>query len=213
MDTISIVLADDHTLLREALREILHTEEKLSIIAEASDGESAIECVTRLTPDVLLLDVGMPDHVPVETARRVLAASPRTSIIVLTMYDDPSLVKEMLNVGVSGYLHKDIGRRDLVAAIHRAAHLPRQITMSVSRESIVSMDSPGGNPLSAREQEVLALVAEALSNRQIASRMSITEGTVKRHLRNIFDKLGAESRLDAVNKSQAHGHHRFPRPR
>ncbi|KOX12433.1 response regulator transcription factor [Nocardiopsis sp. NRRL B-16309] len=205
MLTIRIVLADDHTLLREALREILLAEPDFTIVGEVGDGEAAVECVGRLRPDVVLLDVDMPHNPPVETVRRLLETSPRTSVIVLTMYDEPQLVKEMLQVGVSGYLHKGIGRRDLVAAIHRATREPRQVTMSVSRETIVSVGSNHSGPLSPREQEVLSLVAGALSNRQIATRLSITEGTVKRHLRNIFDKLGAESRMDAVNKVRAAG--------
>ncbi|RKS09656.1 LuxR family two component transcriptional regulator [Nocardiopsis sp. Huas11] len=211
MLTIRIVLADDHTLLREALREILLAEPDFAIVGEAGDGEAAVESVSRLAPDVVLLDVDMPRSQPVETARRLLRNSPRTSVIVLTMHDEPQLVKEMLQVGVSGYLHKGIGRRDLVAAIHQATREPRQVTMSVSRETIVSVGSNSTGPLSAREQEVLSLVAGALSNRQIATRLSITEGTVKRHLRNIFDKLGAESRMDAVNKVRAAGA-RLPHP-
>ncbi|MBV2362905.1 response regulator [Streptomonospora nanhaiensis] len=201
--TIRIVLADDHTLLREALREVLLTEGDFRIVGEAGDGESVVECVSRVRPDVVLLDVDMPRSSPVQTATRLQAVSPGTAVIVLTMYDEPQLVKDMLQVGISGYLHKGISRRDLIAAIHSAANGQQQVTMSVSRDTMVSVGSNSSGLLSEREQEVLSLVAVAMSNRQIAMRLSITEGTVKRHLRNIFGKLGAESRMDAVNKNKA----------
>jgi two-component system nitrate/nitrite response regulator NarL len=194
-DHIRIILADDHTLLREALREVLVTERDFRVVGEVGDGDAVVQLAASLRPDVVLLDVDMPGAHPTNTVDRLRSVSPRTAVIVLTMYDDPQLVRDMLHVGVSGYLHKSVGWRDLVAAVRSAARGQPQVAMLVSRETLIS--------LSAREQEVLALVAEAMSNRQIATRLSITEGTVKRHLRNIFGKLGAVSRMDAVNKYRA----------
>jgi two-component system, NarL family, nitrate/nitrite response regulator NarL len=201
-DHIRIILADDHTLLREALREVLVTERDFRVVGEVGDGDAVVQLAASLRPDVVLLDVDMPGAHPTNTVDRLRSVSPRTAVIVLTMYDDPQLVRDMLHVGVSGYLHKSVGWRDLVAAVRSAARGQPQVAMLVSRETLISLDDRR-QLLSAREQEVLALVAEAMSNRQIATRLSITEGTVKRHLRNIFGKLGAVSRMDAVNKYRA----------
>jgi len=157
------------------------------------------------SPSVVLLDVEMPGHFPIDTVRRLRAVSPASRVIVLTMHDDPQLVRQMLQAGVSAYLHKSVSREDLVAAIRAAVREgDRQVTVTVTRPRGAGGDGEVG-PLSQRELEVLTLVGQALSNRQIATRLSITEGTVKRHLRNVFSKLGAASRLDAVNRGVAAG--------
>ena len=202
---VRILLVDDHRLLRETLRDGLTIEGDFVVVGEAGDGVEAVAMAAETRPDVVLLDVDMPRHQPVEGVRRLMQVSPGSKVIVLSMYDDPQLVREMLRAGVAGYLHKSVGLRDLAGAIRGATSGQERVTVSVvSRHAF---GRPGNNSrpgqLSVREQEVLALVAEALSNRQIAVRLSITEGTVKRHLRNVFDKLGAVSRIDAVNKAAA----------
>jgi DNA-binding NarL/FixJ family response regulator len=149
---------------------------------------------------VVLLDVEMPGHEPVQTVRQLAAMTPAPKVIILSMYDDPKLVHDLLKIGVYGYLHKGVSRQDLVLAIRGVSRSRQRVTISVPWESAAD-DQP--DVLSSREQEVLSLVASALSNRQIAGRLAISEGTVKRHMRNIFAKLGAVSRLDAVNKATA----------
>jgi two-component system, NarL family, nitrate/nitrite response regulator NarL len=202
VERVRILLADDHTLLREALRDLLTAEPDFHVVAEAGDGDSALSLAAQSRPDVVLLDIEMPGHRPVQTVRQLAALNPPPKVIILSMYDDPGLVRELLQIGVYGYLHKGVSRADLVLAIRGVSRNRQRLTISVPWESAAE-DRPG--TLSSREQEVLSLVASALSNRQIAGRLAISEGTVKRHMRNIFAKLGAVSRLDAVNKAATAG--------
>ncbi|MFB7877554.1 response regulator [Nocardia sp. NPDC056064] len=198
---IRILVADDHTLLREALCELLSTEPDFDVVAQAGTGTATVALAGEHRPDVLLLDLEMPESDPAATVGRLLAQDPALRIIVLSMHDGQQLVQQLLALGVSGYLHKGTGRQTLTAAVRQSiGEGPRTITLSVSS---ASLRTPTDDPavLSAREREVLVLVAEARNNRQIASTMGITEATVKRHLRNIFAKLHAVSRLDAVNRA------------
>ena len=198
-DRVRIVIVDDHTLLREALGDVLRVEPDIEVVGQAGDAGEAVAVVRRTQPDIVLLDMEIPGGQPPEVTRRLAEASPHSRMIVLSMHDSPALVREMLDLGVHGYLHKSVSRQDLAAAI-RGVHQGERVVLSVSP---AEHEAPDGEPgvLSTREREVITLVAEALSNRQIAARLHITEGTVKRHLRNIFDKLGAVSRIDAVNKA------------
>ncbi|MCC5476907.1 response regulator [Streptomyces barringtoniae] len=219
-ERIRIVLADDHQLLRGALADILHLDESFEVVAEVGDGAAAVEKARALQPDVVLLDVEMPHNDPPRTVERIIAASPRTRVIVLTMHDDdPVLIRTLVAHRISGFLHKGVSRNELVGAIREAVTSPDRVTISASREAILGVSratdlpaaaeddgtatSPKEGPLSVRELQVLTYVGTALSNRQIATRLDITETTVKRHLRNIFRKLGATSRLDAYNKAVA----------
>jgi two-component system nitrate/nitrite response regulator NarL len=199
-DRVRIVIVDDHTLLREALADVLRLESDIAVVGEAGDADEAVAVVRLTQPDIVLLDVEIPGGGPAEVTRRLTEASPHSRTIVLSMHDSPSLVREMLDLGVHGYLHKSVSRSDLAGAIRGVHHHGERVVLSVSpAEHEAHGEEPG--LLSTREREVITLVAEALSNRQIAARLHITEGTVKRHLRNIFDKLGAVSRIDAVNKA------------
>lgn len=202
---VRILVADDHTLLRGALCDLLETEPGFEVVAQAGTGTEAIRMAGQHRPDVVLLDIEMPENDPPVTVRRILDRDPETRIIVLSMDDGQRLVQELLSLGVRGYLHKSVSRETLVSTIRqREDSARRTVTVSVSPESL--RRPAGGEPgeqggLSSREVEVLGWAAQALSNRQIAGRLGITEGTVKRHLRNIFGKLDAVSRIDAVNKA------------
>ncbi|TQF04192.1 response regulator transcription factor [Kitasatospora acidiphila] len=203
--TVRILVADDHTLLREALCELLATEPGFEVVAQAGTGTETVALAARHRPDVLLLDIEMPENDPPVTVRRLLAQQPELRIIVLSMDDGRRLVQELLALGVCGYLHKSVSRQTLVATVRQRDEGKHTVTVSVSPGSVwqggeaADDELPGG--LSQREVEVLEWTAQALSNRQIGSRLGITEGTVKRHLRNIFGKLDAVSRIDAVNKA------------
>jgi DNA-binding NarL/FixJ family response regulator len=203
---VRILLADDHTLLREAMRELLGFESDFEVVGEVGDGAEAVEMAGRLRPDVVLLDVEMPQNVPTETVRGIRAVSPGSRVIMLTMHDGPQLVRDMVECGVAGYLHKSIGRQALTAAIRGALESGggRRVVMSVTHGALMA-DRSTSRLISPRERQILVLVAAAFSNRQIATRLSITEATVKRHLRNAFEKLGAVSRIDAVNRAAAAG--------
>lgn len=217
-DCVHVLVADDHTLLREAIRDMLMAQDGFWVVGEAVDGQDVVDQAARLRPHVVLLDIAMLHSRPPEVVRKIRFASPDSKIVVLSMHDELLTVREMVDSGVSGYLHKSADRHVLVTAI-RAAHqtdLPagRHVLNSVPGEALTFHPVPS-SVVSVREREVLTLVATGLSNRQVAGRLSITEATVKRHLRNIFEKLDAVSRIDAVNKATAaaligNWHHGYP---
>ena len=194
---IRILAADDHSLLREALCTLLDLQDGLSVVAQAGDGPTAVGLARDLQPDIVLLDVEMPGAGPLQTVRELTAQAPQSRIIVVTMHNDARLIEALLDAGAAAYLHKEVDQEVLVSAI-RSATAGARLTFLPRSQS-----GPAQHPLTVREQELMSLVAMGLSNRQIGNRLGIAEGTVKRHLRNIFDKLGAGSRLDAVNKLRA----------
>jgi DNA-binding NarL/FixJ family response regulator len=202
-DRITILIVDDHSLVREGLREILEAQDDMTVVGEAGDSSSAIALVAEAKPHVVLLDVEIPGEDATTTVSRIRSLSPNTQVIILSMYDGPLLLRSLLATGIRGYLLKSVHRQELVAAIHNACSDDGQVVLAVSRESLAQAQTTSSDVLSDREREVLELTAQALSNTQIASRLSLTEATVKRHLRNIFVKLGAVSRIDAVNKAMA----------
>lgn len=207
---ITILIVDDHALVREGLREILETQSDMRVVGEAENSATTVTLAAEKQPDVILLDVQIPGDEVTVTVRRIRDRSPASRVIILSMYEGPQLVQELLAAGIRGYLLKSIHWQELAVAI-RAIHADSgRIILGVSRESLsYPQPEPAQGTLSARELEVLGLVAQALSNGQIASRLNLTEATVKRHLRNIFAKLGAVSRLDAVNKAKER-HQRQP---
>ncbi len=202
---IRILVVDDHKLLRDAICGVLLAEPGFRVVGDAGDAETAVRHAGRLRPDVVLLDVMMPGNNPVATVPALLRASPRTKVIILSMCDEQPLVERMLGLGAAAFLHKGVSRQDLTAVIRAVNVSSELVTVSLPRVAVGGRPAGVRNPLSGREREVLTLVAQAMTNRQIAGRLSITEGTVKRHLRNIFDKLGAVSRIDAVNRATAAG--------
>ena len=200
---ITIGIVDDHALVREGVREILEAQDDMVVVGEAGDSAGAVALAAERRPDVILLDVEVPGEHVTTTVRRIRALSPRSEVIILSMYDGPRLLRGLLAAGVRGYLLKSVHRQELVTAIRGARSDSGRVMLAVSRESLAQAQLPASDPLSAREREVLELTAQALSNAQIAARLELTEATVKRHLRNIFVKLGAVSRIDAVNKAAA----------
>jgi DNA-binding NarL/FixJ family response regulator len=204
-EAIKILLVDDHTLFCEALRTTLEIEDDFTVVAQAQSGTLAMQLVGEIRPDVVLMDAMMPGDSVTTRVSRIREASPATRVIILTMHDDPVLVQDLLQLGIRGYLLKSATRLELVAAI-RAVHADEQrVVLSVSPASLTGTTRMSGERerLSDREREVLLLVAQGLSNSQIATQLTIAEGTVKRHLRNTFTKLDAVSRIDAVNKALA----------
>lgn len=201
-DVIRVVLVDDHALMREGLREILTAQQDIIVVGEAGGSSGAVAVVATVKPDVVLLDVEMPGEDVTVTVRKMKAASPSTEIIILSMYDSRHLVQSLLALGIKGYLLKSVAGEQVVAAIRSAMADKDNIVLSISAQSLSHAAEPD-DVLSDREIAVLQLAASAMSNIQIASRLSLTEATVKRHLHNIFTKLGAVSRIDAVNKAVA----------
>ncbi|MEW9534554.1 response regulator [Microbispora sp. NPDC049125] len=200
---IRVALVDDHALFREGLHELLEMQEDLEVVGQAGDSVSALAMIAEQQPDIILLDVEIPGAEAPDTVAGIRLRSPRSQIIILSMYDGSQLLRRLLAAGVRGYLLKSVHREELISAIRSVHGEPDRIVLTVSRESLAQAQGPAPGVLSDRELQILELAAEALSNSQIATRLALTEATVKRHLRNIFVKLGAVSRIDAVNKAVA----------
>ncbi|MCX5141816.1 MULTISPECIES: response regulator transcription factor [unclassified Streptomyces] len=202
----TILLADDHTLFRAAIRDLLATEPDLEVVGESASGDATVSLAQRHRPDVLLLDVEMPGPGLIATMARVWRVSPLTQILVLSMHESAEIVRSALAEGASGYLSKTVTKAELIASVRSVAEGDAKVVLAVSRRTAVRLHGSARDPvLSARETEVLHLLARACSNAQIATRLHIAEGTVKRHLTNIYAKLDAVSRLDALRRATAAG--------
>lgn len=204
-DRIKVLLVDDHALFREGVAEIFDAEEGMEVVGVAANGQEAVELTAEVKPDVVLMDVEMPLMGAEQAIRQILCTSPSSKILVLTMYDEPRLVRKLLKLGAHGYLVKNATREELVAAVHTVHRVEDRIVLSVSRSTADRLEGSEQSVLSSRELEVLLLIARAMSNSQVASRLHISEGTVKRHLTNIYAKLGVCSRADAANKALTSG--------
>jgi DNA-binding NarL/FixJ family response regulator len=200
-DPTTVLLVDDHVLVREGLCEVLQAHDDLVVVGEAGNSRDAVALVAQKRPHVVLLDIEIPGDEVTTTVARIHRVSPESQVLILSMYDGPQLLHRLLAAGIRGYLLKSVTREELVSAIHAARADDGRIMLAVSRQCLSQVEASSSSTLSEREREVLQLTAQALSNIQIASRLSLTEATVKRHLRNIFVKLGAVSRIDAVNKA------------
>ncbi|WP_138757375.1 response regulator [Modestobacter altitudinis] len=197
-----VLLVDDHRLFRESLGALLAVHEGIEVVAEGANGEDAVRLTREHRPDVVLLDVEMPGQSVLTSLVEIRSASPSTRIVVLTMHENTTLARQLLLRGASAYLIKTIGHHELVSAIRASTGgAPDMVTLSVSRGGLAGLAAPGASVLSARELEVLTLVSRARSNQAIAGELQISEGTVKRHLSNINNKLGSTSRLDAVRRA------------
>ncbi|BBH15761.1 DNA-binding response regulator [Nocardioides baekrokdamisoli] len=211
--TIQVVVADDHKMFRAGVIELLHTFDDLEVVGQASTGVETLALVQDLQPDVLLLDLDMPDTVStgfesVTTAVAVRTASPGTKVVVLTMHDDADLVRKLIHAGVSSYLVKSAGREELYAAIAAAARDENSVMVSVSRATATALSSgltEGPSILTAREHDVLQCLARGGTNRSIGRELHLAEATIKRHLATIYNKLDAHTRLEVVRKAHALG--------
>ena len=197
---IRIVVADDHAVVRQGLRSFLSLQEDMEVVGEAADGAEAVDAVERLQPDVVLMDMVMPGVDGLSAIRRLLELRPETRIVVLTSYADEDQVVPAVRAGAAGYLLKDVQPAELAAAIRTVAAggalLAPAVTARVLREVV-----GGGAPdpgLTAREREVLGLLARGLTNRQIAAELVLSEKTVKTHVSNILGKLGVADRTQAA---------------
>lgn len=219
---VQIVVVDDHVLLREGVREILAAAPGFRVVGEAGTSAEAVELVGATRPDVVLLDVEIPGDPATVTVRRMAEVSPTSAILILSISDPPDLVFALIAAGISGYLLKSVSRHELIGAVRASCRGPDTVRLSMSREALLELGSDTDRGLTAeapllteRELDVVRLAADAFSNIQIATRLALTEAAVKRHLRSVFTKLGAVSRIDAVNKAVAVGLLDFPveRPR
>jgi NarL family two-component system response regulator LiaR len=209
MRSIRVIVVDDHAVVREGTCRLLEQDPELRVEATAGSGTEAVRLVRQLQPDVVLLDLALPDLNGIEVARRVADESPTTRVAVLSAYDDDDYVVAALEAGVAAYLLKTAPAKDVIAAIHAVADGQVVLHPAVAvklRQSLRRREaSPPGVDLTEREREVLRMTAAGLHNKEIADRLSLSIRTVEGHLSHILAKLGVSSRTEAVIYGLTHG--------
>jgi DNA-binding NarL/FixJ family response regulator len=207
--TVRILIADDHPIVRDGLKKLLQLEDDFEVVGEAGDGREVLERVQELDPDVLLLDLRMPNLDGLATLQALQGSSKRTRVIVLTASEDKNEFVQAMKLGCSGIVLKQTAPDLIVKSIRKVnageIWLDSHTTAAVMRQFSTGLDNNSSNaggkgrersPLSAREREIVALVAQGYKNKEMAEKMFISEQTVKNHLHNIFDKLGVSDRLE-----------------
>ena len=198
---IRVMLVDDHTMVRRGLAAFLKAFDDLQLAGEAESGEDAIQLCARILPDVILMDMVMPDMDGATATRAIRQQFPQVQVIALTSFKEGDLVKNALEAGAIGYLLKDVSADELVWAI-RAAHAGRATLSPEAAQALVETANQPVAPgldLTEREREVLTLMIEGLNNTQIAGRLTVSPSTIKSHVSNILAKLGVASRTEAVS--------------
>jgi two-component system, NarL family, response regulator LiaR len=204
---IRVMLVDDHTMVRRGLATFLKIFDDMQLVGEAENGKSAIQLCAEILPDVILMDMVMPDMDGATATRAIRRQSPQTQIIALTSFKEGKLIRHALEAGAIGYLLKDVSADDLVRAI-RAAHAGRATLSPEAAQALVETANQPPMPgldLTEREREVLALMIEGLNNTQIAGRLTVSPSTIKSHVSNILSKLGVASRTEAVTLALRRG--------
>jgi DNA-binding NarL/FixJ family response regulator len=210
-----IVIADDQALFREGLRTLLSTRPDMEVVGEAANGEEAVAIVEELRPNVVLMDLRMPKVDGIQATARLRDRCPEIPVLVLTTFDDDANLFGALRAGAAGYLLKDVSSETLVAAIHAAtrgeAFLQSTVTGRVVAAFARLMESGGPKaealvlPLSRREREIVSLLGSGASNKEIADRLNLAEGTVKNHVTNILTKLDVRDRTQAALRARQLG--------
>ncbi|MGD9582347.1 MAG: response regulator [Lysobacterales bacterium] len=206
---ISVCLVDDQTLVRAGIRSLLELSDSIRVVAEASDGAQAIEVIPRVKPDVVLLDMRMPNRSGLDVLKELQANGQLPPTIILTTFDDEQLVLAGIKAGAKGYLLKDVSLEQLVSAVKTVAGGGTLVKPAVTQRLLAglehmqnqfaSLEQP--DPLTDRETEILRLMAGGYSNKEIANSLGVAEGTVKNHVSNILSKLGVRDRTRAVLKA------------
>ncbi|KOU11458.1 MULTISPECIES: response regulator transcription factor [Streptomyces] len=209
-----VMVVDDQTVVREGIVMLLGLLPGVEVVGSAGDGEEAVRLVAELAPDVVLMDLRMPRCDGVEATRRIRAEHPGTQVVVLTTYVDDESLFPALHAGARGYLTKDAGGDEIVRAVHSVLSGEAGLAPSIQRRLLERLSEsaprPSGPPeppdgLTARETEVLVLIAEGLDNQQIAKRLHVSTATVKTHINNLFAKTGIKGRAQAVRYAYGKG--------
>jgi DNA-binding NarL/FixJ family response regulator len=201
----TVLLVDDHPVVREGLRGMIDAEHDLTVVGEAGSGTQAIAMAESLRPDVILMDLRMPDVDGVTATGRILAALPRTRIVVVTTYESDTDILRAVEAGAAGYLLKDASRAELADAVRDAARGKTVLAPTVADRLVRFVRQPTSVTLSAREIEVLSQVAKGSTNADIGRQLHISEATVKTHLLRAFNKLGVSDRTAAVTTAMSLG--------
>lgn len=215
MSKIRILIADDHRVVREGLAAILKSRSDMDVVGEATNGIEVIEKAKTLKPDVILMDVSMPQMNGVEATRAIRKLSPEIGIVVLTMHDDDATIFDLVRTGVHGYLLKDADSSEIIKAIQSVYKGESMIHPSIARKILGELSHTGSErvkkaprnayDLSAREVDVLRRVAKGKTNKEIASELQLSEKTIKNHIRNIFHKMEVYDRTEAAIKGVQEG--------
>jgi DNA-binding NarL/FixJ family response regulator len=201
---ISVLIADDHAVIRDGLSGVLDGMDEIDVVATARDGAEAIAAAERFRPDVILMDIAMPEVNGVTATRRIVAAAPDARVVVLTAFADESTVLDAIDAGATGYLLKDADSSEVLRAIRAAARGDAPLDTRAAR-IVLRRSVPEGTAgaMTSREREVLELLGKGLGNRAIAERMGISESTVKAHLSRIYRHIGVSGRQEAMQWARA----------
>ncbi len=206
MSDITIVLGEDHLITRQGILRLLEDEEGLTIVGEASNGEEAVQMVTDLKPDVVIMDIAMPKLNGIEATRQIKVSNPRIGVLILSAYDDDEYVFAMLKAGAAGYLLKSVSGDELVRAI-KAIHngesvlapvIAKKVMNYFTNQNKIPSVKEDSEHLSNRELDIIKLAAKGLTNKEIADKLHLSYRTIEGHMRDVFNKLGVGSRTEAV---------------
>ena len=203
MDTIRILLVDDHQVVREGLRHMLELEADMEVVGEASNAKETLAQVESLSPEIILMDIKMPGVDGIELTRQLKEKLPSSNVIMLTLYDE--YLAQAIEAGAAGYLLKDIKREELIKAI-RAVHQGRSpLNLSLSRDHLAELVALAENQqrvhLSERELAILQMIADGVTTKEIANQLFLSQASIKRSVRLIFEKLGVHNRSEAVSEA------------
>jgi DNA-binding NarL/FixJ family response regulator len=198
--SIRVVIADDHQVVRQGIRDLLSDEDDIVVVGEARNGQQAVDLATALRPDVVVMDIAMPEMTGVEATRHIRTLAPGVHVLVLTAYEDDPYIYGLLDAGATSYILKTAESREIVRAVRSTAAGQSAIDPAVAPRLIARITRPpaGSDTLTERELDVLRRAARGLTNKQIGADLQISDRTVQNHLANIYAKLGVASRTEAV---------------
>ena len=204
---ISVLIADDHAMVREGMAQMLSLHDDVEVVAQAGDGSEAVALARETTPDAVILDVEMPVMGAQAALKRLLEFPSPPKVIIVTVFADRRLVRELLGLGASAFLSKSSSSQDLISTVRSVVRAPSgddNVTVTVPRADY-DAEEPAESPLSRRETQVLRMVARGAGNKEVSEALHLSETTVKRHLSNVYDKLGVHTRGEAVSRAVSEG--------